>query len=85
MDVRMRWKLATVAVVTLLLTGCRSDGRWLPPAGSAEKQRFNSTVFDPYTDNEIAPEVVGGRPKDFQKPLLDSDRSRLLRKSWSPF
>jgi hypothetical protein len=84
MDVRTGWKLAALACGALWLTGCRTDGRLLPPAGTIEKQRFSSTVFDPYTDNDIGPEVVGGRPKDFQKPLPDSDRSRLLRKAWSP-
>ncbi len=85
MDGRTGWKLAAFACSALWLTGCRTDGRLLPPAGSIEKQRFSSTVFDPYTDNDIGPEVVGGRPKDFQKPLPDSDRSRLLQKARSPF
>ncbi len=85
MNMRTGWRLAVLACSALWLTGCRTDGRLLPPAGSIEKQRFSSTVFDPYTDNDIGPEVVGGRPKDFQKPLPDSDRSRLLQKAGASF
>jgi len=29
--------------------------------------------------------VVGARPKDYQKPLSDSDKSRLFRKAYSPY
>ena len=59
------------------------DGCFAPP-GTVQKQRSNATVFDPYTDNDIAPEVVGGRPKDYQKPLSETDRSRMFQKIWSP-
>jgi hypothetical protein len=81
---RTGWKWTTIALLVAGLFGCRSDGRLFPPAGSAQKQRFNATVFDPYADNEIGPEVVGGRPKDYQEPLSESDKSRLLQKAWSP-
>jgi hypothetical protein len=82
---RRNCKWTIFALCLLGLVGCRSDGRILPPAGTVQHQRFNATVFDPYTDNDIAPEVVGGRPKDFQKPLNEPDRSRLFRKVWNPF
>ena len=82
---RHGWKLTLIALWTIGLAGCRGDRPMLRPPGTIEKQRFNATVFDPYTDNEIGPEVVGGRPKDFQKPLTEADRSRLFRKVWNPF
>lgn len=81
---RSLWKWMIVALLLAGLSGCRSDGRLLPPAGTAQKQRFNATVFDPYADSELGPEVVGARPKDYQKPLSDSDKSRLFEKVWSP-
>ncbi|MHB0955599.1 MAG: membrane or secreted protein [Pirellulaceae bacterium] len=82
---RICCRLTTIALVAAGLLGCRSDGRMLLPAGSVQKQRSNATMFDPYTDNDIGPEVVGGRPKDYQKPLSDTDRSRLFRTTWLPF
>jgi len=78
-------KWTTIALLLAALCGCRSDGRLFAPAGTVQKQRFNATVFDPYADSELGPEVVGSRPKDYQKPLTDSDKSRLFRKMWSPF
>ena len=80
------WAATIMLVATLLWApGCRSNNRLLQPAGTIEKQRFNATVFDPYADNDIAPEIEGGRPKDFQKPLSEPSRSQLFRKIWLPF
>ncbi len=79
------WKVAAIPLLLVGLSGCRSDRSLLQPPGSMEKQRHDATVFDPYADNEIGPEVVGGRPKDFQQPLPDADRSRLFRKFYNPF
>ena len=76
-------RLAMTAAILLLVAtsfGCRSGRSLLEPPGSVEKQRFQSTVFDPYADNDIGPEIVGGRPRDFQKPLSEPDRSRLFQK-----
>jgi hypothetical protein len=67
------------------VVGCRGDRGLLQPPGTIEKQRFDATVFDPYADNDIAPEVEGGRPKDFQRPLSEPSRSQLFRKIWLPF
>ncbi len=82
---RSLWKWMLIVLLWAGLSGCRSDGRLFPPAGTAQKQQFNATVFDPYVDSELGPEVVGARPKDYQKPLSDSDKSRLFRKVWLPF
>jgi hypothetical protein len=78
-------RLAVILIVCAGLFGCRSNQSLLRPPGTIQKQRFNATVFDPYTDNEIGPEVVGGRPKDYQRPLSEPDRSRLFQKIWLPF
>ena len=56
---RTLWKWTVLALVFTGLFGCRSDGRLFPPAGTAQKQRFNATVFDPYAGSELGPEVVG--------------------------
>lgn len=86
----MRWScrltILVLGLVGLGLAGCRSDGSsLLAPPGSVAKQRTNAIVHDPYTDNEIGPEVVGGRPKDYQDPLSETDRSRLMQRKKSVF
>jgi len=40
----------------------------------AEQQR-QAEKFDPYSDNNAGPEIVGGRPRDFQKPPADPTRT----------
>ena len=75
-------KCTVLVLVIAGLSGCRSDGRLFPPAGSAQKQRYNATVFDPFAGSELGPEVEGGRPKDYQKPLYESDKSRLFQKAY---
>ncbi len=44
--------------------------------GPAPFQRNNALQFDPYPPNDMGPEIVGGRPKDFQKPPNEVTRAR---------
>jgi hypothetical protein len=41
-----------------------------------QQQRLSATVHDPYADVDAGPEIVGGRPREFQKPLAEPVRSR---------
>lgn len=50
---------------------------WYKP-GSYEQYRLNQAeTFDPYPDNKLGPEIVGGRPPGFQKP-----RNEVMRSQW---
>lgn len=66
----------------LVASGCAARGRtalpnvWQP--GNVERQRFNAVAHDPYYDNDAAPEVVGGRPREYSKQLAEPVRSRWL-------
>lgn len=44
--------------------------------GPAPFQRNNAQQFDPYPPNDLGPEIVGGRPKDYQKPPNEVTRAR---------
>lgn len=79
------WISAVILCCVSSLTACRSSNTLLAPPGTVQNQRFRAAVFDPYADNEIGPEVEGGRPREFQKPLSEPDRSRLFQKIWLPF
>ena len=57
---------------------------WSNP-GTLAQQQQRANVFDPYADNNAAPEIVGGRPRDFQKPLADPGRPRGFRDTRWPF
>ena len=71
-------------VTTLLLatwSGCSQTIRrpsWLHP-GPAAYQRYNATQFDPYPQNDMAPEIVGGRPLGYAKPPPEVVRARQQR------
>ena len=58
--------------------GCSSAVRLprLPSPGPAQYQRAAAQDFDPYPLNDLGPEIVGGRPREFQKPLDEVTRSR---------
>ncbi len=57
----------------------------LTSPGTIEQQRFRSVMFDPYSDVDIGPEVVGGRPREFQRPLSQVDRNELVDRETTPF
>jgi hypothetical protein len=71
--------LAAVAMLCLGTLGCRGySNPFQRPPGTLQQQRLGATVHDPYTDQEAGPEVVGGRPRDFQKAQAEPVRSRPL-------
>jgi hypothetical protein len=67
-------------VVCLSASACMT-GRGRPP-GTVQQQRYQATLHDPYPDGDGGPEVVGGRPREFQKPLAEPVRNRWLQDSW---
>lgn len=65
-----------LACLLLGFDGCRGYHSPFDAPGTLQQQRLNASVHDPYVDNDAGPEVVGGRPRDFQKPWSEADRSR---------
>jgi len=55
-----------VAVCMFALSGCRvARPNWRSP-GTAQQQA-RAVQYDPFSDNDVAPEVVGGRPRAYAK------------------
>ena len=50
---------------------------WSHP-GSAAYQQQKAERFDPYPENEPGPQVVGARPREYQKPSPEPSRARQL-------
>ncbi len=50
--------------------------------GTVHQQQQRALVHDPYGDNDAGPEIVGGRPRDFQKPLAQPVRSNPWAGFW---
>ncbi|MEO0531215.1 MAG: hypothetical protein AAF266_11675 [Planctomycetota bacterium] len=65
--------------VTLGSVGCGPHLRtpnWFDP-GNAASQRFDAIYHDPYPMTDTAPEIVGGRPREYQAPVPPVARPRL--------
>lgn len=63
-------------------TGCMTESANISRPGTIDVQRRRAVRLDPYPDNNIAPKIVGGRPRDFQYDRSETDRARLLREAW---
>lgn len=51
----------------LIFTGCRYRPNF-GPQGTWEQQRARAQVSDPFPSNDLGPEIMGGRPRDFDRP-----------------
>jgi hypothetical protein len=45
--------------------------------GWAHEQRGEAIEHDPYPLDDVGPEVVGGRPREYQRPLNEVERARM--------
>jgi len=77
-----RYSSVLLVALAVAAAGCTSGRPNLMHPGDLQSQRYNAIAHDPYTDTDAGPEVVGGRPRDFQKPLAEPVRSRWLMDSW---
>jgi hypothetical protein len=71
-----------LVMLALAAGGCASGHPLFAPRGNIYQQRLRATVHDPYPDQDAGPEVVGGRPRDYQQPLPEPVRNRLFADSW---
>jgi len=75
--------LLLMGILLLGVAGCRSVSRpnWLHP-GPAAFQQSTAERYDPYPENETGPQIVGARPREFQKPPPESARARWIPWNW---
>jgi hypothetical protein len=71
------WKLLAIALV--VVTGCRGGhGPLFAAPGTKEAQQRRAVVHDPYPQNDIAPPLPDGRPRDYLYPLAEPVRTRAV-------
>lgn len=70
-----------LATAALLISGCAPLPLLRPP-GPLRQQQIRASVFDLYGDNDAGPEIVGGRPRDFQKPAPEAVRNSWFQDSY---
>ncbi len=80
---KLKSALASLMILaTVVAMGCKSEGgryaaskkTWRQP-GTIHQQQIRATVHDPYPDQDAGPDVVGGRPRDYQQPLAEPVRN----------
>ena len=68
------------ALAVAAACGCNSPYmRWpdLYHPGTAQQQRAEAVVHDPYPLDDVGPPVVGGRPLGYLNPVPEVERSRM--------
>lgn len=67
--------LSSVALVSF--AGCANRQGWgfSSGQGTIERQKARAAAVDPYPLNDIGPEVLGGRPRDFFNPQPEPVRA----------
>ncbi|MEN1680259.1 MAG: hypothetical protein AAGJ46_11760 [Planctomycetota bacterium] len=46
--------------------------------GPAGPQQLDAIYHDPYPLDDVGPEIVGGRPRSYQRPVPETVRGRLV-------
>lgn len=72
-----RLPLWLLLACTALVGGCAQRPRaWGFPGGQGtiDRQKARASVHDPYPLNDIGPEVIGGRPREFMIPRSEAAR-----------
>ena len=62
--------------------GCQRYQFYPYPPGTIHEQRVRATIHDPWPDNDAAPVIEGGRPREFEKPLAEPKRVPLYRDTY---
>ncbi|GAA4423477.1 hypothetical protein [Bremerella cremea] len=70
-------RLLLVTMALSPLVGCASLARpnWTNP-GTVEQQRLRALHSDPYPDTDAGPEMVGVRPRDYNKSLPEAVKNQ---------
>ena len=55
--------------------GCAARSDWSNP-GTTIRQQFRAMRHDPYADVDIGPQVIGGRPREYQLPVPQAVRNQ---------
>lgn len=74
----MRFVRNLSIIVLLMSLGCRTGGWPFAGPGSKESQQRSAVIHDPYPQNDIAPALPDGRPRDYLYPPAEPVRTRAV-------
>lgn len=72
-----RCRATILATLLVVVCGCSNTIRWpnfLHP-GPVGYQRHAALFHDPYPVDDMGPEIVGGRPREYQRPIPEVERA----------
>ena len=78
-------KILVLWSLWLNLGGCMLPSRQYQQPRTLGQQRLEATQWDPYAEVDNAPEIVGGRPREFQRPAAEPVRAKGFRDTRWPF
>jgi hypothetical protein len=76
---------ASLSVALLHVIGCTLPGRQYQTPRPTGQQQLEATQWDPYADVDAGPEIVGSRPREFQRPAAEPVRARGFQETRWPF
>jgi hypothetical protein len=79
---RLRPSSFASIVLVVLLAGCQSVSWPLFGQGSVREQQYNAQRWDPLPEPDSAPEIVGARGREYEKPVAQPSRARWDPRSW---
>ncbi len=74
-------KLLLSCGVAIAIIGCANRPRgwgFSGQQGTIDRQKSRAVVHDPYPLNDIGPEVVGGRPREYFTPQTEPVRQHAV-------
>lgn len=80
-NARKGMRLTAAVLLAGGMAGCGPTFRMpnLFHPGPTAPQRYDAIYHDPYPLDDVGPEVVGGRPREYQRPVPPVTRGRLFR------
>ena len=69
--------IAFALLCIVISAGCRGRG-YFAGRGTLKEQQANAVVHDPFPLDDIAPTDLGARPPNYQQPLPEPVRNRLI-------
>lgn len=72
--------LLAFVLLSFSLVGCQNGFQQnMQPPGTIWQQRNRAVMFDPYPIDHMGPSIVGGRPREFGKPLPEAYDNQLYK------
>jgi hypothetical protein len=74
--------LTCVLVAAAGLCGCRSTQTPTLDPGPLAAQRYDAQRYDPLPEPDTAPEIVGARGREYDRPVAQPSRARWNPRTW---